>query len=59
MRFLVFLFCLFYLIPANAADINLGISQTSKDNQVNSIVENKSRQPVAIKRLELILHKKT
>ena len=59
MRGIVFFFCLFQLITAYAADINLSITQTSKNNQINITVENKSQQPVAIKRLELILNNKT
>jgi protein-S-isoprenylcysteine O-methyltransferase Ste14 len=58
MRFCVFFYCLFQLASANAADINLGITQNSKDNLVLITVENRSRQSVAIKQLELILNKK-
>ena len=59
MRGIVFFFCLFQLISAYAADINLSISQNSKDNQINITVENKSQQSITIKQLELILNKKT
>ncbi|MBN4063265.1 isoprenylcysteine carboxylmethyltransferase family protein [Cardiobacterium sp. AH-315-I02] len=58
MRFFVFFYCLFQFISAYAADINLAITQTSKNNQVAITVTNHSHQPVEIKQLELILNNK-
>lgn len=58
MRFFVFLYFLLQPLYANAADINLSITQTSKDNLINITVENKSNQPVTFEQLKLTLNKK-
>jgi hypothetical protein len=59
MRLCLLIFCFLHIGYANAADINLRISQSSQDDQVHIIVENRSRQAVLIKQLELVLNKRT